>query len=56
MGRGFFKTLKRYLEDKTFCLLYVDNASQLSASQEVVIDYPYVMDQKRRVIGYDDRK
>ena len=47
-------TIKGYLKDKTFRLFYVDNASQLSPLQEVVINYPYVMEHKIRAIGYND--
>ena len=35
---------------------YVDNANQLSQSQEMVIDYPYVKEHKVRAIEYVDRK
>ena len=35
---------------------YVDNASQLSPLQEVVIKCPYIMEHTIRVIGYVDSK
>ena len=62
MGRCFSRlevllTINECLEDKTsFLLFYVDNANQLSQSQEMVIDYPYVKEHKVRAIEYVDRK
>ena len=47
---------KGYFQDMTLCFFYVDNASQLSPLLEAVIDYPYVMEHKLRVIGYIDRR
>ena len=47
-------TVKGYLEDKTFRLFDVDNASQ--CSRELAIDYPCVVEHKVSVIGYVDCK
>ena len=45
-------TVKGYVEDKTFKFL----RWILSHSKEMVIDYPYAIEHKIRVIGYDDCK
>ena len=59
MDRCFSKlevllTVKGYY--KTFCFIYVDNTSQLSQSLGAVINYPYIMEHKIRVISYVDHK
>ena len=48
--------VKGYLDDKTYRLFEVDETNQLSQSREMVIDYPYAIEHKIRVIGYSDHK
>ena len=48
--------VKGYSNDKTYRLFEVDETNQLSQSGEMVIDYPYAIEHKIRIIGYADRK
>ena len=48
--------VKGYSDDKTYRFFEVDETNQLSQSPEMVIDYPYAIEHKIRVIGYADRK
>ena len=44
--------VKGYSDDKTYRFFEVDETNQLSQSGEMVIDYPYAIEHKIRVIRY----
>ena len=48
--------IKGYSYDKTYRFFNVDETNQLSMLGEMVIDYPYAIEHKIRVIRYADRK
>ena len=53
---GVLSAVKGYSDDKTYRLLEVDETNQLSQSGEMVINYPYAIENKIRIIGYTDCK